>query len=144
LVPPFYDVNRDGFVTPSDVLIIINHLNDEAQAEQEAEQGEGEGTVAVTDHTVTSTINTIDALLVEQHRSNNLSTRQALPRQLTENISGVILRPLNDNVPYWQRVEDAFETRNRIHDDSESAEDDQDDLLAPVDWWNLGDDQQPF
>ncbi|MFP6671235.1 MAG: hypothetical protein VB857_07460 [Pirellulaceae bacterium] len=67
-----------------------------------------------------------------------------MPPQLTENISGVILRQLHDNVPYWQGVEDAFETPNRIHDDSEVAEDDQDDLLAPVDWWNLGDDQQPF
>ena len=141
LVAPFYDVNRDGFVTPSDVLVIINHLNDEAQAEQEANQGEGEGASVPADQTLTSIINTLDAIRVEQHRSTDFSNHQTPHGPLPENISGVMLLPVNDNTPYWQRVEDVFSTSNRSHADSDAAEDDEEDLLLSVDWWNLGDDR---
>jgi len=30
---------------------------------------------------------------------------------------------------------------SRSYADSDSAEDDQEDLLLPIDWWNLGDDR---
>ncbi len=141
LVPPFYDVNRDGFVTPSDVLVIINHLNDEAQAEQEANQGEGEGTSASADQTLTSIINTMDTMMAEQNCSADFSNHQTPSQELATNISGVMLLPVHDNTPYWQRVEDAFSSLSRSHTDSDCAEDDEEDPLLPMDWWNLGDDR---
>ena len=126
ITKPFLDVNRDAQSTPLDALWIINYLNQRSF-------GEGEGT----SETPAASL-AMDPLMSEQvipgerfeHTSHPVTTDGTSSNQ-----------PVVDNTPYWQRVDETFDSiirparRSQLSDTATDR--DRDDLFEQSDWWDL-------
>ena len=131
IVKPFLDVNRDAQSTPLDALWIINYLNQRSF-------GEGEGT----SETPAASL-AMDPLMSEQvipgerfeHTSHPVTTDGTSSNQ-----------PVVDNTPYWQRVDETFDsiirTARRSQLSDAATDRDRDDLFEQSDWLDfLGKDE---
>ena len=131
IVKPFLDVNRDAQSTPLDALWIINYLNQQPL-------GEGEGA----SETPAAAL-AIDLLMSEQANSTIHPERAIRPVATDRDASS---QPVPDNTPYWQRVDETFDsiirTARRSQLSDAATDRDRDDLFEQSDWLDfLGKDE---
>jgi len=121
ITKPFLDVNRDAQSTPLDALWIINYLNQRSF-------GEGEG-VSETPAAALA----IDRLMNEQAMRRERLQRANRP---VTAVTSSVSQPVVDNTPYWQRVDEAFDSIIRPARRSElpDAAADRDELFEQSDW----------
>jgi hypothetical protein len=122
-------VNRDAQSTPLDALWIINYLN-------QRPFGEGEGARETPAASLA-----IDQVMSGQANSTIYPERAS--RTVT---TGTFSQPVPDNTPYWQRVDETFDSiirPARRSQFSDAATDrDRDDLFEQSDWLDfLGEDE---
>ncbi|MDE0734846.1 MAG: Ig-like domain-containing protein [Pirellulaceae bacterium] len=127
IVKPFLDVNRDAHATPLDALWVINYLNQRSFGEGEAASETPAAALA------------IDQLMSEQ--ANSTIHPERASRAVT---TGTVSQPVPDNTPYWQRVDETFDSiirparRSQLSD----ADSDRDELFEQSDWLDfLGEDE---
>ncbi|MEO2021563.1 MAG: Ig-like domain-containing protein, partial [Pirellulaceae bacterium] len=129
IVKPFLDVNRDAHATPLDALWVINYLNLQPL-------GEGEG----------ASETPAAALAIDRLMSQQAMRRERLERasRAVTAVTGSVSQPVLDNTPYWQRVDDNFDSimppaRRSPPPDAHS---DRDELFEQSDWLDfLGEDE---
>ncbi|MCP3693027.1 MAG: hypothetical protein GY917_12585, partial [Planctomycetaceae bacterium] len=122
IVKPFMDVNRDAHATPLDALWVINYLNQQPL-------GEGEGA----SETPAAAL-AIDRLMSEQ--ANSTIHPERASRAVT---TGTFSQPVPDNTPYWQQVDEVFQSSIRPTGHADSPDDE---LLEQSDWLDfLGEDE---
>lgn len=116
VVKPFLDVTRDNYLTPRDVLWVINYLNQQAAAG--AGEGEGESNTPAP---------VIDQLM------RNSTSRIDRPERVNLTAATITDSPAIDNTPYWQQVDETFSRLGRRGSSFDTAQADDEQL----DWWDF-------
>jgi hypothetical protein len=119
-ITAWIDVNRDGHISPVDVLIIADHMNILAAA------GNGDGESLLEFETFS---------LSTDHSTSLPDTARGENRnQLRSSSARTTLAPLLDNSPYWQHLAHSQETGMPMRPIHEDLNSDGDEVFEQLDW----------
>ena len=119
-ITAWIDVNRDGHISPVDVLIIADHMNILAAA------GNGDGESLLEFETFS---------LSTDHSTSLPDTARGENRnQLRSSSARTTLAPLLDNSPYWQHLAHSQETGIPVRPIHEGLNSDGDEVFEQLDW----------